>query len=458
MGTTDLKKLLVIAYYFPPVGGGGVQRTVKFAKYLPEFGWEPIILTVKDIAYRSYDPTPIREIPGIQIVRTGSLDPFRSGCLASKVIGRFRPERDETEVLRSFADLETRAEKRTAGTKSGYRNIAAVSKYCFVPDIQILWAPFALLKALRVCRRDGIKAVYTTSPPESAHVVGLAIKKLTGLPWVADFRDVWGSIFWRKRLPSVHRTVNAKLERCVLGHADGLVFNTDPTLERMRPIIGPDKPAEFIPNGFDPSDFDEYPIERPGGDFVIVHFGNFGAGLGAVPLLRAFAEASRENVAFGKTARLYLIGVNTAADIAEAKRLGISDQVVFAGYLPHREGLRFCKAADLLLLIMGPAFEAERVPGKLYEYMGAGGPVLAAVPEGEAARLVRSVYGKESVTGPTEIGRIARRFVEEFDIWRKGETAAAPPDPALISQYERRLLTSRLSALFDDVIKDTPEV
>ena len=457
MGNANLKKLLVIAYYFPPVGGGGVQRTVKFAKYLPEFGWDPTILTVKDIAYRSYDPTPLDEVPDIRVVRTGSLDPFRLGYLASKVMGRLSRKCGETEVLRSFEDLETREEKLTSGTKSGYGFLAAASKYFLVPDVQVAWAPFALLKALRICRRENIKAVYTTSPPESAHLVGSAIKNLTGLPWVADFRDVWGDIFWRKRLPSLHRMVNAKLEKRVFDCADGLVFNTEPTIKRMRPIIGSVKPAVFIPNGFDPPDFDEDPIGRSKEEFIIVHFGNFGAGLTAVDILRAFAAAGETNHAFKETARLYLIGVNTEDDVTEATRLGIADEVVFAGYLPHRKGLRFCKAADLLLLIMGPTFEPERVPGKLYEYTGVRTPVLAAVPEGEAARLVRAVYGEESVTGPDDISGIARRFIRAFENRRKGKATAAP-DPALISPFNRRRLTSQLGALLDGLVKDTPEV
>ncbi|UCE27864.1 MAG: glycosyltransferase [Candidatus Coatesbacteria bacterium] len=457
MGNANLKKLLVNAYYFPPIGGGGVQRTVKFAKYLPEFGWDPTILTVKDIAYRSYDPTPLDEIPEVRVVRTGSFDPFRLGYLASKGIGRSNRKRDEIEVLRSFGELEAREEKRKSGTKSGYGCFAAASKYFFVPDVQVAWAPFALYKALRVCRRDNIKAVYTTSPPESAHFVGSVIKRLTGLPWVADFRDVWGNLFWRKQLPSLHRTVNAKLERWVLGYADGLVFNTEPTFKRMRSIIGPVKPAVNIPNGFDPPDFDEDPVERSRNEFIIVHFGNFGTGLTAVDILRAFAAAGEKSDAFKEAARLYLIGVNTDDDVMEAKNLGIGGKVVFAGYLSHREGLRFCKAADLLLLIMGPAFEPERVPGKLYEYMGAGRPVLAAVPEGEAARFVRAVYGEESVTGPDDVSGVARRFVRAFENWRKGEAAVAP-EPALISRFYRRRLTSQLGVLLDGLVKKTPGV
>lgn len=453
MSNNKRKKILIIAYYFPPIGGGGVQRTVKFVKYLPEFGWEPIILTVKDVAYRSYDPTPFDEIPRVQVVRTGSLDAFRLGHLTSNVIGRFRPEYDETEVLQSFQDIEVRALKRTAGTKSGYGYFAAASKYFFVPDVQIGWAPFALLKALRICRRDDIKAVYTTSPPESAHLVGLAIKKSTGLPWVADFRDVWGGSFWRRKLPFVYRWLNRRLEESVLRTADGLILNTEPSLEKVRSFRRKQTPTVVIPNGFDPSDFEEKPIERPGDEFIIAHFGNFGAGVTPAAILRAFASAGEENAGFGEKARLYLIGVNTAADVAKVHRLGLDGKVVFAGYLPHREGLRFCKAADMLLLIMGPTFETERVPGKLYEYIGAGRPVLAAVPEGEAARLVRSVYGKESVVDPADVRGIARRFVEEFEKRRKGITAAAP-DPALISQFKRRRLTSRLAALLDDTVKD----
>jgi glycosyltransferase involved in cell wall biosynthesis len=449
--TRNNKKLLVIAYYFPPVGGGGIQRTLKFAKYLPRYNWEPVILSVKDIAYRSYDPTPLEEIPGVPITRTGSLDPFRIANILKRATGRTRLPVFSGGHFESFVDLKEKSAEKHGITTRRTRIFASLSKYVFLPDIQIMWAPFALIKALSICRSEKVAAIYTTSPPESAHLVGLALKKLTGLPWVADFRDVWERSFWRQRLPVVHRWINRKLEDFVLSAADGLVLNTWPALDRIKKMIRLDIPVAVIPNGFDLSDFTGKGIDRRDDRFIIVHFGNFGAGLDAASILRAFASAGENNSDFAEKAVLYLLGVGVSDDAAEVRRLGLEGKVVFAGYLAHREGLRFCKAADLLLLVMGPSFEEERVPGKLYEYMGAGKPVLAAAPEGEAARLVRAVYGESWVVGPADVPGIAGRFVEEFERRRRG-IAPPVPDPVLISGFERRKLTSRLAEFLDKVI------
>jgi hypothetical protein len=446
------KKLLVVAYFFPPVGGGGVQRTVKFAKYLPEFGWEPIILTVKDVAYRSFDATPLDGLPDLSIERTGSLDPFRLIRIARCATRRSRPEPTETRRLESFDDLDRKSAEERPATTSLYERAASLSKYIFIPDIQVGWIPFALLKALEICHKENVSAVYTTSPPESVHFVGMALKKRLSLPWAADFRDVWEPLFWRQELPSVHRSINRKLERAVLSAADGLVLNTRPALDRVEETVNPRVPVAVIPNGFDRADFEGEGVDKRDDCFVIVHYGNFGAGLEANVLLRAFASVCEQNEEFRRSAKLYLIGVNKGKDVALINELGIGGNVFNVGYLPYREGLRFCKAADLLLLIMGPAFEKDRVPGKFYGYLGAGRPLFAVVPEGETERLAREIYDGLYIARPDDGEGIAREFVTAFQRWRSG-VAPYAPNPAKVREYDRAEQTRELAELLDEVGK-----
>jgi hypothetical protein len=229
-------------------------------------------------------------------------------------------------------------------------------------------------------------------------------------------------------------------------------LNTRPALDRVKETVNPHVPVAVISNGFDRSDFEGEGVDRRNERFIIVHYGNFGAGLDATVLLRAFASVCEQNEEFRRLTKLYLMGVNKGKDVALINALGIDGNVFNVGYLPHREGLRFCKAADLLLLIMGPAFEKDRVPGKFYEYLGAGKPLLAVVPEGETERLAREIYDGLYIARPDDGESIAREFASAFQRWRSG-VAPYAPNPVKLGEYDRARQTRELAELLDEVGK-----
>src|SRR3990172_4970802 len=186
-----LRKVLFIAYYFPPLGMGGTQRVAKFAKYLPEFDWQPYIVTVKNIAYYSYDETLIKDIAKVKVIRTGSFDPQRLFY-----------------ILNKFKKKQASA----AGLSPKKRKLNQVLNWLLIPDTKILWLPFVLFHAVKIIKRENIKHIITTSPPHSVHLAGFLLKIFFGIKWFADFRDGWISGNFQSEPTFFHRWANRRLQ------------------------------------------------------------------------------------------------------------------------------------------------------------------------------------------------------------------------------------------------------
>lgn len=435
------KRLLLVAHNFPPLGSGGVHRPVKFARYLRALGWEVDVLTVKDIRYHAYDPSRAEELAGAAVHRAGSAEPLRLRWLAG-----WRPP-PPPEPPANFAEVERRWREEgaaPAASRAG-RLYGALSRHLFLPDEQLGWVPFATARALRLHARRPYDVALTTSPPESCHLVGLAFKLATGRPWVADFRDLWSTHHLRRGLFVGNRLLHRALEKWVRRAADGLVANTE-TMARYFAAGG--RPAGRILallNGFDPADFGEpWPKARPD-DFVVVHNGSFRGGRRARALLEGFAEARRRDPDFAARAKLYLLGINRADDLALLRERGLEEAVFPGGYLRHREALRASAGADLLVLIMSAAEGPALVPGKLYEYLGLGRPLLAAVPAGEAREVVEAATRGAAVVPPEDAGALAQALGGVFERWRRGELKYETV-PTVVATYNRVNQVERLSA------------
>jgi len=201
-----MKNVLMISYYFPPLGLGGVQRPAKLAKYLPQFGWKPTVLTVKTVTYYGYDPTLLDELQNVEIVRTGSLDPLRV--------------------------FQWRKNISSASPRIGEGLYWKFSNWVFVPDSKILWLPFAWATASRLMNQKQIRVLWTTAPPYSSHVLGLWLKLWKKSFWIADFRDDW-PISSSQVPTSFHRHFHDWLLRQVLTHADQFTVVSQPILSRL---------------------------------------------------------------------------------------------------------------------------------------------------------------------------------------------------------------------------------
>jgi glycosyltransferase involved in cell wall biosynthesis len=363
-------RVLLIAFYFPPAGGGGVQRALKFCRYLPEFGVDVDVLAPEDPKWLAVDRPLLEEIPETTVVHRV---PFHGPRAAYR-----------GEALR--------------GT-SGLLRLAVEARFLWprllVPDKAVPWFLNAVPAATRIVRSRGIDAIVTTSPPNSLHLIGAAVAARTGVPWVADFRDPW--------LENIHRlndnaglrlkaAANRRMAQVVAGRATRLVAVTDAIADELAGMH-PSARAKtaVIENGSDFADFQSLAY-RPGERFTIVHAGSFFGERSPRPTLLAVRALLDRRPELRGRMVVRFVGDMRGADREWAGSLGIDDAWEETGFRPYGEALAAERAADaLLLLIEHAGGRGDSVPcGKLWEYFAAGRPILAAVPtHGVAAELIQ---------------------------------------------------------------------
>lgn len=278
------------------------------------------------------------------------------------------------------------------------------------------------------------------------------MKAATGCLWLADFRDMWSAHHLRRGVWPVGRWVNRRLEARALREADGLVANTAAMADYFRGRGVEAGRILVLPNGFDPADFGAPFAKARPEDFVVVHNGSFRGGRRAAPLLRAFAAAREVDAEFASRAKLYLLGINRGDDLRAAEKLGLGDAVFHVGYLRHAEAMRACAGADLLALVMSAEEGPALVPGKLYEYLGLGRPILAAVPPGEARDILDATTRGALVCPADEAAVLAEGLREAFARWRRGEVEYET-DSTGIGTYKRSEQVEALAAFMEAMLE-----
>jgi len=396
-------KVLLVTMYFPPAGGGGVQRPLKFATHLPELGIETHVLAPDDSKWihRDEELAP----PSLAWVhRARYLGP----------VGR-KP----AEELHG-----------TTGLARVQRQAALLGRRFLVPDENVSWNVTAIPAAIRIVRREGIDVVVTTSPPSSVHLIGAAVKRATGVRWVADLRD---SLVAHPHRRAERLAVRAKeqsehvVARLVARRADAIVAVSEAIADEMR-ARSPHGPVLQIANG---SDFDDFAgLEyRRGERFRITHTGSFFGKRDPRPFLTALARVD------GVVARF--VGDFRAADREWAAALDLGDRLELVPYVPRRRSLELQRDSEALLLLIPEAEGRGRgvVSGKVFEYLAAERPILALVPpDGAAASLLRET-GAGVVVAPEDVDAIARELAALRDAWQAGALDGTP----LSADWRRRL-------------------
>jgi glycosyltransferase involved in cell wall biosynthesis len=397
-------KVLIVSLYFPPAGGGGVQRPLKLATHLPELGIETHVLAPDDPRWLHRDDG-LSLPPKATVHRARYLGP-RGRKLAEDLHG-------------------------TSGARRALVHARALGRRLLVPDENVTWNLTAARAAIRLVKREEIDVVITTSPPASVHLTGAIAKRATGVRWVADLRD---SLVAHPHRRAESRLVRAKewtAERVaglVARRADGIVAVSDAIADEVR-ALGPSRPVLTIANGSDFDDFDglEY---RPGERFRITHTGSFFGKRDPRPFLTALAET-------GLDVEARFLGDFRSADRDWADALGLGDRLRLLPYAPRRESLRLQRDSEALLLLIPEAAGRGKgvLSGKVFEYLAAERPVLAVVPpEGAAAELIRET-GAGVVAAPDDIDGIRRALVELEASWRAGRLNGT----ALSEEWRRRL-------------------
>jgi len=421
------KKVLIITYYFPPMGMGGVQRALKFAKYLPLFGWQPIILTVKDVNYFAKDYTLLEELPSdVKIIRSGSLDPLRLSYLL---------RRGKSFKSKSYTPRKSQAQV-----------------WLFFPDSKIGWVPFALNKGLKICKEKKIDLLFSTSPPPSAHLIGYLLKKLTGKAWVVDFRDGWIGYSYQLLPTPLHRFAKEAMMNMIIRNCDGMVTVNQEIAGPIRKQFPRLKPLEVIPNGFDQSDF-VMRNPKKNEKFTITYSGTFSLDNDPQPFFEALSNLSNRGKIDPGKLKLAIAGLPLGIDLDKLiLKYKLQEYVENLGYLPHSEAIQRLIESDLLLLTVSGSPESKFITtGKLFEYLAAQKPILAIVPEeSSAAQIVRSTRSG-TVISPHQIDQIEVAIFSYYDKYYKNEIYFRS-DEKIISQFERKDLTSRLADIFDELI------
>ena len=453
-----LRKVLVLAYRFPPQGGGGVQRTLKFVKYLPQRGWLPVVHTVSNAYSALQDPTLLAEVPqSVRVYRTPTLECER---LARVVAGlgltaRPRSTEDRAPAMADGGGGGARGLLR-AGLKAA-RDV--LFRHVLIPDPQIAWLPAAVARSLYLIRKEGVSVVYSSSPPNSGQVVALLVKRLSGRPWVADFRDEWTEGIRRKlayqRSPRRGR-VEAALERAVVRAADHVVVTTAKAREhflRKYPFVGAEK-VSMITNGFDPADFAQPPAGRrvlDGSHFNVTLTGNVEAMFDALPFFSMVRELADEDAGIRASLRVNFVGTRRGKYDDYLRDHQLDATVRYVDYVPHRVSLQYLAESDVLFLCQIPVYESAsaKLSGKLFEYLYMRKPILALTLPGLTADIL-SRSGLGTVVDPDDRAGIKEALRALYLGWRDGRPLP-PVDDAYIGQFDRVRQAGHLAELFDRV-------
>ena len=418
-----------MAYYFPPLGMGGVQRVTKFVKYLPGLGWKPYVLTVKETDYWAKDYSLLKEIPSeAEVIRTGSFDPLR--------------------ISRILKGLFGRGERKQESAGESSRKGSKLSSWLFFPDSKIGWLPFALMKGLFLCRKEKFDLIFSSSPPPSLHLTAYLLKLASGLPWVADFRDPWTG-YKLERLPTpLHVFLRRVVQRLILGKADRVIA-ANPAIKGVLESRHPDRSKVcLVEQGYDEEDFHAIPSTSPP-ILVIGYLGTLSPDCNPEPFLAALGDLIGTGAIPKDKVKFVHTGVCVGIDLdGLVQRYGISDVVQEKGYLPHKEALKEMGGASLLLLATSD--HPLVFPAKVFECLRLGKPILGvADPKTQiAALLIRAKAGK--VVSPEDREGLKQALTFYFSEFEKGELTSGA-DRDLVHEFERKSLTSRLASLFDQI-------
>lgn len=435
------RRVLYIAYEYPPVGGAGVQRTTKFVKYLPQFGWLPSVLTVANPSVPLLDHSLTKDIPEqTRVCRARTWEP--GYALKTSLAGN--NARSSGLVGRVLGPVRQLA-RRLAG--------AALQ-----PDTRILWMPEAVRVGEQLLRASPHQAIVVSGPPFSSFLIGATLSRRSRLPLVLDYRDEWdiSNAYWEhKRLGALSLRIQTFMQQRVVRAARALVATTRSSaqaLDRIRLRAGSKARVAWIYNGFDPDDFTSSPAPtRDGSDvYRLAYMGTLWNLTSVAPLVEAVQELCRSRPELAARLELVFVGRRLPAQQQILDRLHVLPcRLVEHPYLDHRAALDLVRSADGLCVLLSDVPGAERVvPAKIFEYLATRRPILAIAPKGELWDILAG-YPAAHLLPPADSGAIARCLADEVQRHVKGHPL--PFDGWDASPFDRRQQAGQLVALLDSL-------
>ncbi|MBR5836433.1 MAG: glycosyltransferase family 4 protein [Bacteroidales bacterium] len=434
-----MKRVLIITYYWPPTGGSGVQRWVKFAKYLPSEGWQPVIYTPENPEQLAIDHTLGSEIPeDAEIIKTRIIEPYE---LYKKFLKSSGHSKEAVEVNPVNAQNKSFLQKAAMWVRGNL----------FRPDPRCLWIKPSVRFLKKYLEEHPVDLIVSTGPPQSMHMIGWKLSRATGLPWIADFRDPWTKIFYFKHLSMTSATErwHRKMEQKVIDDATAVVAVSPLVQKEFQEMTK--TPVHLITNGFDECDFIQENTRESDEDFTVTHTGLFAADGNPTVLWEVLSELCSKDESFRKALKIKLIGKTDDQIIAAIKGAGLEDNLVNMGYLPHNIAVEEQRKASVLILPLRKEPEYKAVlPGKLFEYMASQRPILGiGQPDGAMAMIMDQT--KTGTVLDWEDKAILHDFIMEcWNRHTKGELNLEKSD---ISRFTRRNLTRQMADLFNTLTK-----
>lgn len=432
-----MKKVLIITYYWPPSGGGGVQRWLKFAKYLREFNWEPVVYTPENPESPQIDQSLVNEIPtGIEVIKTKVWEPYR---WYKTFTGRGKDERIQTAFL---------SEKKKPGLAE--KLSIWIRGNVFIPDARRFWIKPSVKFLEKWLRSNKIDLIVSTGPPHSMHLIAMQLKEQTGVAWLADFRDPWTNIDYYQDLMLGKRAdkKHHQLELKVLQNADAITVVSSGMQREFNAIRKRDYCV--IPNGFDSSDFEKSEEIKPDSDFSLAHIGALVKTRNPLNLWKVLKELCEEDAGFSGCLKIKLIG-NIDVYVRESlKEFQLIEKVQIQSYLPHDEVIKEQMRAQVLLLLINRTPNAHLIlTGKLFEYMGAGRPILGIGPQNGDASQILSKTGAGVMVDFEDEDQLKKYIWDYYKRYRTGNLASTSGS---VQQYSRLELTREMAKQFEKML------
>ncbi|MFN4123193.1 MAG: glycosyltransferase family 4 protein [Flavobacteriales bacterium] len=434
--------MLIIAYYWPPSGGAGVQRWLKFVKYLRDFGWEPLVYTAENAEYPVLDLSLEKDIPvGIEVIRRPIKEPY---TYYKALLGQKKNDRVYSGFLQE------------SGTRNWKQKLSLfIRANLFIPDARFLWIRPSVAYLKKYLKQNHVDLVISTGPPHSMHLIAEKVSKSNGLPWIADFRDPWTNIDFAEDLPYTAwaKKKNERLERKVLQNADAIVVVSELMSEEFRTKTN--KPIHLITNGFDEDDFKRKSHDKisNSGKFKLIHTGSLNNRRNHSALWQAIQELILETPEFKKSIEISLVGKTDIDARNDIKKYGLESFTALIDYMPHEEVIHEQMQADILLLLInrfgenGDRFRSSKgtLTGKVFEYMACGKPILAiGEPDSHLGRILKETASGEVFHFDDVAG--IKQFI--IKVLNNPQGAVSMEK---IKRFSRKSLTGEMTALMNQL-------
>ncbi|MFC6268651.1 glycosyltransferase family protein [Frigoriflavimonas asaccharolytica] len=421
------KKILIISYYWPPAGGPGVQRWLKFVKYLPEFGWNPTLFIPENPSYPLIDDTLVDEVPdNLEIIKTKIWEPYRIAEIFGKANKKYKAGQFDLKQNQNWKS------KLSIFIRGNF----------FIPDARVFWVKPSVKFLKKYLRENNFDAIVTTGPPHSMNLIGLNLKKeFPNLKWIADFRDPWTEISYYKHLKLTKSSdaKHRKLEQQVFDFADITLATSYTDAENFRKKGAN---AFCITNGFDGEIFDSS-FKNKNEKFIMSYIGVLEQLRNPEILWKVLIKILNDNPEFRKDFQLKFVGKIDANILSNLENSILKNFINNLNYLPHSESVLEMQNSDMLLITnFNNENSAGIIPGKLFEYLQTGNTVLSFGPKNsDVAKILEETNSGKHFSLEADLN-LEKFILERYEDWKSGNSLAIEKD---ISKFSRKNLTEKLA-------------